>query len=120
MQILHLAFCTLIGDLLLVSGLVSRSTKSLIEAVQEEPKSNVPLVELHAKLVTVLWIIMGLDMKSVKPLTLFDTTVNIMFLSLFIINIFLYNIRLVDTEVTRYLSFSSRLGFISASKTVFT
>ncbi|XP_078349429.1 rab3 GTPase-activating protein non-catalytic subunit-like isoform X1 [Oculina patagonica] len=49
------------------------SATSLIEGVQEEPKSNGPLVELHAKLVTVLWIIMGLDMKSVKPLSLFDT-----------------------------------------------
>ncbi|KAJ7379956.1 Rab3 GTPase-activating protein non-catalytic subunit [Desmophyllum pertusum] len=50
------------------------SAKSLIEGAQEQPKSNGPLVELHAKLVTVLWIIMGLDMKSVKPLSLFDTT----------------------------------------------
>lgn len=48
-------------------------TESLIEEAQEKPKSEGPLVQLHAKLVTVLWIVMGLDMKSVKPLTLFDT-----------------------------------------------
>lgn len=55
--------------------LVPRSAKSLVEGIQEEPKSNGPLVELHAKLVTVLWIVMGLDMKSVKPLSFFDTMV---------------------------------------------
>jgi len=49
------------------------STRSLIDEVQEQPKTNAPLVKLHAKLVTVLWIIMGLEMKSVKPLSLFDT-----------------------------------------------
>ena len=59
----------------LVSGLFPRGTKSLIEEAQEQARSNGLLVKLHAKLVTVLWIIMGLDMKSVKPLTLFDTTV---------------------------------------------
>ncbi|PFX27196.1 Rab3 GTPase-activating protein non-catalytic subunit [Stylophora pistillata] len=48
-------------------------TESLIEGAQEKPESNGPLVKLHAKLVTVLWIVMGLDMKSVKPMTLFDT-----------------------------------------------
>ncbi|RMX40875.1 hypothetical protein pdam_00012040, partial [Pocillopora damicornis] len=51
-------------------------TESLIEEAQEKPKSEGPLVQLHAKLVTVLWIVMGLDMKSVKPLTLFDTKVS--------------------------------------------
>lgn len=50
------------------------SVRSLIEEAQEQDKSNAPLVKLHAKLVTVLWIIMGLEMKSVKPLSLFDTT----------------------------------------------
>ena len=58
------------------SVFVPRSAKSLIEEAQEQLKSNAPLVELHAKLVTVLWIIMGLEMKSVKPLSLFDTVVN--------------------------------------------
>lgn len=48
-------------------------TESLIEGAQEKPESNGPLVKLHAKLVTILWIVMGLDMKSVKPMTLFDT-----------------------------------------------
>lgn len=65
-----------------MSGLVPRGAKSLIEEAQEQPKSNGPLVKLHAKLVTVLWIIMGLDMKSVKPLTLFDTTVMLCCLAL--------------------------------------
>jgi len=65
--------------------LVSRGAKSLIEEAQEQPKSNGPLVKLHAKLVTVLWIIMGLDMKSIKPLTLFDTAVMLCSLALFVL-----------------------------------
>ena len=59
----------------LKSMFVPRSAGSLIDEAQEQPRSNAPLVELHAKLVTVLWIIMGLEMKSVKPLSLFNTTV---------------------------------------------
>lgn len=50
------------------------NSKSLVDEAQEQPPSNASLVELHAKLVTVLWIIIGLEMKSVKPLSLFDTT----------------------------------------------
>lgn len=50
-----------------------------MDEAQEQPPSNAPLVELHAKLVTVLWIVIGLEMKSVKPLSLFDTTVIIRF-----------------------------------------
>lgn len=64
--------------------LVSRGAESLIEEVQEKPKSEGPLVQLHAKLVTVLWIVMGLDMKSVKPLTLFDTKVMMCFLIIYL------------------------------------
>lgn len=75
---------------MLVFGLVARGAKSLIEEVQEQPKSNGPLVKLHAKLVTVLWIIMGLDMKSVKPLTLFDTTVMLCCLDFFVIILFFH------------------------------
>jgi len=56
-------------------GFVRRSTRTLIDEAQEQPKTNAPLVKLHGKLVTVLWIIMGLEMKSVKPLSLFDTKV---------------------------------------------
>ena len=56
-----------------------------MEEAQEQPKSNGLLVKLHAKLVTVLWIIMGLDMKSIKPLTLFDTTVMLCSLALFVL-----------------------------------
>ena len=55
---------------------VPSNARSLIGEAQEQPRSNVPLVMLHAKLVTVLWIIMGLELKSVKPLSLFDTTVS--------------------------------------------
>ncbi|KAM7446520.1 Rab3 GTPase-activating protein non-catalytic subunit [Porites harrisoni] len=50
------------------------NVRSVIEEAQEQSRSNAPLVALHAKLVTVLWIIMGLEMKSVKPLSLFNTT----------------------------------------------
>ncbi|XP_029189553.2 rab3 GTPase-activating protein non-catalytic subunit-like [Acropora millepora] len=50
------------------------NSKSLVDEAQEQPPSNASLVELHAKLVTVLWIIIGLEMKSIKPLSLFDTT----------------------------------------------
>ncbi|XP_015764723.1 PREDICTED: rab3 GTPase-activating protein non-catalytic subunit-like [Acropora digitifera] len=50
------------------------NSKSLVDEAQEQPPSNASLVELHAKLVIVLWIIIGLEMKSVKPLSLFDTT----------------------------------------------
>lgn len=50
------------------------NVRSIIEEAQEQSRSNAPLVALHAKLVTVLWIIMGLEMKSVKPLSLFNTT----------------------------------------------
>ena len=53
-----------------------RGGRSLTEEVSEQPNSNVPLVELHYKLVLILWIIMGLDMKSIKPLTVFDTSVS--------------------------------------------
>lgn len=66
--------------------LVSRGTESLIEEAQEKPKSEGPLVQLHAKLVTVLWIVMGLDMKSIKPLTLFDTKVMMCFLIILFID----------------------------------
>ena len=57
--------------------LCRRTSKSILEEAQEQPKSNVPLVELHIKLVTVQWIIMGLEIKSVKLLSLFDTTVKV-------------------------------------------
>ena len=57
--------------------MIVRNVRSIIEEAQEQSRSNAPLVALHAKLVTVLWIIMGLEMKSVKPLSLFNTTVNI-------------------------------------------
>lgn len=50
------------------------NSESLLDEAHEQLPSNAPLVELHAKLVTVLWIIMGLEMKSIKPLSLFDTT----------------------------------------------
>ena len=50
--------------------------RSLIDEAIEQPISNVPLVELHVKLVSILWIVMGLEMKSVKPLALFNTTVS--------------------------------------------
>ena len=50
-----------------------------MDEAQEQPPSNASLVELHAKLVTVLWIIIGLEMKSIKPLSLFDTTVILCF-----------------------------------------
>ena len=58
-------------------SLIVRNVRSIIEEAQEQSRSNAPLVALHAELVTVLWIIMGLEMKSVKPLSLFNTTVNI-------------------------------------------
>ena len=54
----------------------SSDDRSLIDEAIEQPISNVPLVELHVKLVSILWIVMGLEMKSVKPLTLFNTTVS--------------------------------------------
>lgn len=60
-----------------IFSLILRNVRSIIEGAQEESRSNALLVALHAKLVTVLWIIMGLEMKSVKPLSLFNTTVNI-------------------------------------------
>ena len=55
--------------------LVHSIGRTIIEEALEQPTSNVPLTELHIILVTIMWIIMGLDMKSVRPLSLFDTTV---------------------------------------------
>ena len=82
-----------------MSCFVYRSTKSLIEVAQEQPKSNGPLVKLHAKLVTVLWIIMGLDIKSVKPLALFDTTVIICPLNCLLIFFIYHNIVVCLTDI---------------------
>ncbi|EDO35702.1 predicted protein, partial [Nematostella vectensis] len=47
---------------------------SMLEEALDQPTSYVPLVRLHITLVSVMWLIMGLELKSVRPLTLFDST----------------------------------------------